>query len=140
MEENDEEALCQEADALFEMGEYERCLALCKKGLATKGEEGGFFLNLAALCCVHLRDGQSALRYSSKQVDVAAAECGKKSRIFAIALLAKANALRLLGRMKEAHKVADEAISIWRELNDQDGLGVALGRKAAIFFEQEVSH
>ena len=140
MERTDDEALAQEVNALFRAGDYQRCLALCNKGLSTKGEKEGFFLNYAANCCIRLSDGQSALRYSSRHVDVAAAEPGKKSHDFAVALGNKADALKLLGRMKDAHKVADEAISIYRELNHQDGLGVALKRKASIFHEQKVSH
>ena len=57
-----------------------------------------------------------------------------------MALGNKVDALELLGRMKEAHKVADEAISIVRELKDQDDLGMALNRKAEIFYNQKVSH
>ena len=111
-----------------------------QEGAVDQGRGRRIFLNYAARCCFDLRDGQSALRYSSRQVDVAAAECGKKSGNFAVALGNKAEALELLGRMKEAHKVADEAISIRRELNNQDGLGVALQKKAGIFHRQKVSH
>ena len=46
----------------------------------------------------------------------------------------------MLGRLKEAHKVVDEAIEIRRQLKDVEGVGAALQKKAGIFREQKVSY
>ena len=142
-EKNVSERLYDDAWAIFGKGDYKDSLELCKNELKKKGGKGkmrGLWLNLAANCCIALGDGKAALQYSSEQADLAAREGGKKSRSDAVALGNKVDALNMLGRLKEALKVVDEAIEILRELTDVDDLGLVLAKKAKIFRKQKVSY